>query len=142
MKRGATLQFFSILDRDYENHQMQLQMKSLIKFFEENVEKYASNIYLWEKMQDKYEGTTYQETKRQVQEFGAGLMQLGIKKGDRVSMLSDGRNGWVSRRNWGVLYAGGGLMFPSSVEAEPRGDKVPSHSFRFEDGRHLKHPGS
>jgi len=117
MKRGATLQFFSILDRDYENHQMQLQMKSLIKFFEENVEKYASNIYLWEKMQDKYEGTTYQETKRQVQEFGAGLMQLGIKKGDRVSMLSDGRNGWVIGE-LGILYAGG-VNVPLSVKLNP-----------------------
>ena len=68
-------------------------MKSLIQFFEENVEKYASNIYLWEKMQDKYEGTTYQETRRQVQEFGAGLMQMGVIKGDRVSMLGYRRAG-------------------------------------------------
>jgi long-chain acyl-CoA synthetase len=92
-------------------------MKSLIKFFEENVEKYASNIYLWEKMQDKYEGTTYQETKRQVQEFGAGLMQLGIKKGDRISMLSDGRNGWVIGE-LGILYAGG-VNVPLSVKLNP-----------------------
>ncbi len=117
MKRGETLQFFSILDRDYENHLMQFQMKSLIKFFEENVEKYASNIYLWEKMQDKYEGTTYQETKRQVQEFGAGLMQLGVKKGDRVSMLADGRNSWVIGE-LGILYAGG-VNVPLSVKLNP-----------------------
>ncbi|NLE36240.1 MAG: AMP-binding protein [Bacteroidales bacterium] len=89
-------------------------MKSLIRFFEENVEKYASNIYLWEKFQDKYEGTTYQETRRQVHEFGAGLMQLGIKKGDRVSLLADGRNSWVIGE-LGILYAGG-VNVPLSIK--------------------------
>ena len=92
-------------------------MKSLIRFFEENAEKYASNIYLWEKPQDKYEGTTYQETRRQVHEFGAGLMQLGIKKGDRVSMLADGRNSWVIGE-LGILYAGG-VNVPLSVKLNP-----------------------
>lgn len=92
-------------------------MKSLIRFFEENVEKYASNIYLWEKLQDKYEGTTYQETKRQAQEFGAGLMQLGIKKGDRVSILADGRNSWVIGE-LGILYAGG-VNVPLSIKLNP-----------------------
>ena len=89
-------------------------MKSLIRFFEENVEKYASNVYLWEKLQDKYEGTTYQETRRQVQEFGAGLMQMGIRKGDRVSLLSDGRNSWVIGE-MGVLHAGG-VNVPLSIK--------------------------
>ncbi len=92
-------------------------MKSLIQFFEENVEKYATNIYLWEKPQDKYEGTTYQETRRQVHEFGAGLMQLGVKKGDRVSLLSDGRNSWIIGE-MGVLYAGG-VNVPLSVRLNP-----------------------
>jgi len=92
-------------------------MKSLIRFFEENVEKYASNIYLWEKLQEKYEGSTYQETRRQVQEFGAGLMQLGIKKGDRVSLLADGRNNWVIGE-LGILYAGG-VNVPLSIKLNP-----------------------
>ena len=92
-------------------------MKSLIQFFEENVEKYASNIYLWEKLQEKYEGTTYQETRKQVREFGAGLMQLGIGKGDRVSLLSDGRNSWVIGE-LGILYAGG-VNVPLSIKLNP-----------------------
>jgi long-chain acyl-CoA synthetase len=92
-------------------------MKSLIQFFEENVEKYATNIYLWEKLQEKYEGTTYQETRRQVHEFGAGLMRLGIRKGDRVSLLADGRNSWVIGE-LGILYAGG-VNVPLSIKLNP-----------------------
>jgi long-chain acyl-CoA synthetase len=92
-------------------------MKSPIRFFEENVEKYSTNIYLWEKLQEKYEGTTYQETRRQVHEFGAGLMQLGINKGDRVSLLADGRNSWVIGE-LGILYAGG-INVPLSIKLNP-----------------------
>ena len=80
-------------------------MKSLIQFFEESVEKFSNNVYMWEKPQDKYEGTTYGEIKKQVYEFAAGLIAMGIKKGDRISLLSEGRNSWVIGE-LGVLYTG------------------------------------
>ena len=34
-------------------------MKTIIQFFEESVEKYANNTFLWEKTTDKFEPTTY-----------------------------------------------------------------------------------
>jgi long-chain acyl-CoA synthetase len=80
-------------------------MKSIIQFFEESVEKFSNNVYLWEKPNDKYEGTTYGEAKKQVYEFAAGLIASGIKKGDRISLISEGRNNWVIGE-LGVLYAG------------------------------------
>lgn len=92
-------------------------MKSLIQFFEESVEKYSSNVYLWEKPNDKYEGTTYGETKKQVYEFAAGLMRMGIKKGDRLSIVSEGRNNWVIGE-LGILYAGA-MNVPLSSKLNP-----------------------
>jgi len=92
-------------------------MKSLIQFFEESAEKYESNVYLWEKPQDKYEGTTYGETRKQVYEFAAGLITLGIKKGDRLSLISEGRNNWVIGE-LGILYAGA-INVPLSVKLTP-----------------------
>ena len=92
-------------------------MKSLIQFFEESVEKYSSNVYLWEKPNDKYQGTTYGETKKQVYEFAAGLINLGIKKGDRLSLVSEGRNSWVIGE-LGVLYSGA-INVPLSVRLNP-----------------------
>jgi long-chain acyl-CoA synthetase len=89
-------------------------MKSLIQFFEESVEKFESNVYLWEKPQEKYEGTTYGETQKQVYEFAAGLMRLGIKKGDRLSLISEGRNTWVIGE-LGILYIGA-VNVPLSVK--------------------------
>jgi long-chain acyl-CoA synthetase len=80
-------------------------MKSLTQFFEECAEKYNSNVYLWEKPHDKYEGTTYGEARKHVHEFAAGLISMGLNKGDRVCLISEGRNNWVIGE-LGVLYTG------------------------------------
>ena len=92
-------------------------MKSLIQFFEESCEQYSSNVYLWEKPNDKYEGTTYGETKKQVYEFAAGLICMGIKKGDRLSLISEGRNSWVIGE-LGILYTGA-TNVPLSTKLNP-----------------------
>jgi len=89
-------------------------MKSLIQFFEESVEKYSNNVYLWEKPNEKYEGTTYAETRKQVCEFAAGLIKLGIKRGDRLCLISEGRNSWVIGE-LGILYTGA-INVPLSVK--------------------------
>ncbi len=92
-------------------------MKSIIQFFEESVEKFRDNVYLWEKPADKYEGTTYGETKKQVYEFAAGLISLGIRKGDRLSLVSEGRNSWVIGE-LGILYTGA-MNVPLSTRLNP-----------------------
>jgi len=92
-------------------------MKSIIQFFEESVEKFSNNVYLWEKPQDKYEGTTYGETKKQVYEFAAGLLTMGIRKGDRLSLISEGRNSWVIGE-LGILYTGA-MNVPLSARLNP-----------------------
>jgi long-chain acyl-CoA synthetase len=89
-------------------------MKSLIQFFEESVEKYSNNVFLWEKPNDKYEGTTYGEAKKQIYEFAAGLIKLGIRKGDRLSLISEGRNNWVIGE-MGILFTGA-MNVPLSVK--------------------------
>lgn len=89
-------------------------MKSIIQFFEENVNKYSDNVYLWEKLHDKYEGTSYAEARKQVHEFAAGLLQMGIKEGDRISLLSEGCNNWVIGE-LGMLYIGA-VNVPLSVK--------------------------
>lgn len=92
-------------------------MKSIIQFFEESVEKFGNNVYLWEKPGDKYEGTTYLETHKQVYEFAAGLIKLGIKKGDRLCLISEGRNSWVIGE-LGILYTGA-VNVPLSSKLNP-----------------------
>ncbi len=89
-------------------------MKTIIQFFEYYSEKYASNPMMYEKISDRFEPATYKEIKENVYYFACGLLSLGLKKGDRVSLISEGRNSWVISE-LGILYAGG-INVPLSVK--------------------------
>ncbi|MFC2086960.1 AMP-dependent synthetase/ligase [Bacteroidota bacterium] len=89
-------------------------MQAITEFFEESVNKFPDNIYLWDKQNGQYQGMTYKETREQVYRFAAGLMSLGIRKGDRIALIAEGRNAWVISE-LGILYAGG-INVPMSVK--------------------------
>ncbi len=89
-------------------------MKAITHLFEDCVLKYSNNPFLWEKKNDTYEPTTYAETKEKVYQFAAGLISLGVKKGDRIALLSEGCNNWVISE-LGILYAGA-INVPLSVK--------------------------
>ncbi|MEA3497147.1 MAG: AMP-binding protein [Bacteroidota bacterium] len=81
-------------------------MKKTIPYlFEESVKKFANNIFLWEKPDDKYIGTTYAEVKKSVYKLASGLIAYGIQKGDNIALIAEGRNDWVISE-LAILYAG------------------------------------
>ena len=84
--------------------------------FEASVERYSANVLMWEKRGEKYEGKTYKEIHQAVHECAAGLMDLGIMPGDRLALISEGRNDWVTAE-LGMLYAGA-INVPLSVKIE------------------------
>ena len=104
-------------------------MRTLIELFETSVAKFPNNPLLWEKPKNRYIPSTYQEIRRQVYEFAAGLLSLGLKKGERVGLLSEGKNNWLVSE-LGILYCGA-VNVPLSVKLE-----APELSFR------LNHSGS
>ena len=91
-----------------------MTQRTIPQLFETSVEKYGTNILLWEKRGEKYQGTTYRETRAMVHEFAAGLLGIGIQKGDRVALIAEGRNDWVISE-LGILYAGA-INVPLSVK--------------------------
>jgi long-chain acyl-CoA synthetase len=92
-------------------------MKTLIELFETSVKKFPENPLLWEKLTDKYVPSSYQEIQQSVYQLGAGLMVLGMKKGERAGLLSEGRNYWLTSE-LAILYCGG-INVPLSVKLEP-----------------------
>ena len=91
-------------------------MKTIIELFETAVANYPNNIYLWEKSDGEYRGTTYSETREKVLNLAAGLIDIGYKKGDRAALIADGRNDWIISE-LGMLYAGG-INVPLSIRLE------------------------
>ncbi|MFO7829570.1 MAG: AMP-binding protein [Bacteroidales bacterium] len=91
-------------------------MTTIIDLFEQNVNRYSENPLLWEKQTDKYEPTTYKETLQKVELLAAGLLTLKVKKGDRMALLSEGRNYWVISE-LAILYTGA-INVPLSVKLD------------------------
>lgn len=89
-------------------------MQTIIELFENSVNKYGDNPLMLEKYGDKYESTSYRDIRQAVAEFSAGLISMGINKGDRIALLSEGRNDWVISE-LAVLYAGA-VNIPLSVK--------------------------
>jgi len=95
-------------------------MKSLIQFFEENVDKNITSPYMWEKRDGEYRSTSYGEMREQVYQFAAGLMTLGIEKGDRLTLLAEGRTWWVVAE-MGMFYLGA-INVPISIQLNEPAD--------------------
>jgi long-chain acyl-CoA synthetase len=88
-------------------------MKTLISFFNQCTDRFRDNIYLWENTGSGYKGMTYAAVHDRVDRLAAGLMSMGINKGDRIALLSEARNDWVISE-LGILFSGA-VNVPLSV---------------------------
>ncbi len=105
-------------------------METLIELFENSVAKYPDNILMWEKINGAWKGFTYKHIREEVRKFGAGLVSLGIKKGDRIGLIAEGRTDWLVGE-LGIFYAGAANV-PLSIKLDAEAEL----SFR------LKHSGA
>ena len=94
--------------------------KTLVDLFEESVRNYPNNTFLLEKTDKVFEPTTYTQVKEKVYQLGAGLQALGVKKGDNMALLSEGRNMWVIGE-LSMFYAGA-VNVPLSIKLEESND--------------------
>ena len=83
-----------------------MEKKTIIDLFESSVKRFPGNPFLWEKTGKRFEPTTYSKVRDLVYEEGAGLVSLGVRKGDNMALLSEGRNRMDHRRAGHVLRRG------------------------------------
>jgi len=100
-------------------------MKTIPQMFEESVREFGNNVMMLEKRNSKYVTSTYNEIRTMVHQFAAGLIALGVKKGDRIGLIAEGRNDWIVSE-LGILYAGA-INVPLSVKIE----ELPELEFRL-----------
>jgi long-chain acyl-CoA synthetase len=90
--------------------------RTLPALFEESVKAYPDNVLVWEKTGSRYEPTTYAGMRDLVHRFAAGLLSLGLGKGDRAALIAEGRRDWIVSE-LGILFAGA-VNVPISVKIE------------------------
>ena len=94
--------------------------KTLVDLFEESVRLYPNNTFLLEKTDKAFEPTTYSQVKDKVYRLGAGLQALGVKKGDTMALLSEGRNLWIIGEL--AMFYAGAVNVPLSIKLEESND--------------------
>jgi len=97
-----------------------LAEKTIPRMFEDSVKKFPDNPLLWEHNGERFIPSTYKEVYSDVLNFAAGLFMLGLKKGDRTALVSEGRNAWVISE-LGVLYCNA-INVPISVKIDELND--------------------
>lgn len=99
---------------------METNRITIIDFVERYTHQFSEHTFLREKVDGQWKETTFAQTREEAYRIGAGLMALGLQKGDRVALLSEGRNMWVIGE-LGILYAGG-VNVPLSIKLEESND--------------------
>ena len=89
---------------------------TIIDFVEKYSTQYSSRVFLKEKTGGVWTETSYMKTRDEGRILAAGFMALGLKKGEKVALISEGRNLWVMSE-LGILYAGG-VNVPLSFKLE------------------------
>jgi len=78
-------------------------MRTLVELFEKSAAKYPNNTLLMESVNGEYQNFTFREIQQMIHEFAAGLITLGVKPGDRIGLIAEGRVDWLVSE-LGMLY--------------------------------------
>lgn len=69
--------------------------RNLGQIFRVQARKYGDRLAVEKRLQGKWQGCTWNEYYSAAREIGLGLYSLGVRKGDRVAILSQNRLEWV-----------------------------------------------
>ncbi len=97
-----------------------MEERTLPLLFEASVEAHPGNVLMWEKRDGRYQGTSYAEMRKRVHAFAAGLAAMGLARGERAALISEGRGDWLMSE-LGILY-NGAVDVPISVKVDELAD--------------------
>lgn len=94
--------------------------KTLPDLFEQSVKRYPENTFLLEKIGNTWTETSYREVREQVYDLAAGFIAAGVRSGDNMALLSEGRNAWIIGEL--AMFYAGAVNVPLSVKLEESND--------------------
>lgn len=95
---------------------MEKKRPTTIDFVEQYTAKYGDETFLREKVDGVWKETSFNTTREEAHILAAGFMSMGLEKGDKVALISEGRNYWIFSE-LGILYAGA-VNVPLSFKLE------------------------
>lgn len=95
---------------------MEKKRPTIIDFVERYTAKYGDETFLREKVDGVWKETSFNTAREEAHILAAGFMSMGLEKGDKVALISEGRNYWIFSE-LGILYAGA-VNVPLSFKLE------------------------
>jgi long-chain acyl-CoA synthetase len=89
------------------------------QMLQNTIQQYGAKAALSCKIDGAYQDISYAELANQVKYFCLGLIELGIRKGDRVALLSENRPEWAIT-DLAILAVGGVTVPPFSTLTSPQ----------------------
>lgn len=80
-------------------------MQTIIEMFEHTVAKYPDHNFILENQGQGYRGMTFAEVHAAVLHLSQGLIEMGVRPGDRVAILSENRAEWMLA-DLAAIYSG------------------------------------
>jgi len=104
-----------------------MEEKTINQVFENRAKQYGPRIAIEKKLKGKWESASWEDYYKRAAYVGLALYDMGLKKGDRVSLLSENRLEWLYT-DMGVLGAGGCIVpiYPTLIDEEV--EYIVSHS--------------
>lgn len=104
-----------------------MEEKTINQIFENRAKKYGPRIAIEKKLKGRWESASWEDYYKRAAYVGLALQDMGLKKGDRVSLLSENRLEWLYT-DMGVLGAGGCIVpiYPTLIDEEV--EYIVSHS--------------
>jgi len=95
-------------------------MNTITELFNSSVKQFSNNPLIWEKAGGKYQSTTYAQAAELVNHLAGGLMNIGLQRGDKVVLYSEGRTWWLLSEL--AVIACGAVSVPVSTRIEEADD--------------------
>lgn len=91
--------------------------RTVLQMLRDAAKSFPDTAYSNQKGDSGWVGMTYPEIMKESRFLAAGLIEIGLKKDEKIALLSEGRNRWISGE-FGILFAGC-INVPLSIKLLP-----------------------
>lgn len=91
--------------------------RTVLQMLRDSAKKYPKTAYTNQKGDAGWIGMSYPVVLNESRFLAAGLVATGISKGDKIAILAEGRNRWITSE-YAILFAGG-TSIPLSIKLLP-----------------------
>jgi long-chain acyl-CoA synthetase len=97
-----------------------MQKRTLFRLMRETVAAHPDSIFMTERHAAGWVGASFREIAEEARRVAGFLLAAGLQRGDRVTLLAEGRNSWMAAE-LGIFLAGG-ISVPISVKIREKSE--------------------